>query len=60
MLPPELLQIAKEMGIDFLPATSPRTKYEPLNKLRRSRDKKKLSRRRMVKASRRKNRTVNH
>lgn len=56
MIPPELLQMAKEMGIDFLPETSPHTTYAPLNKLRKNRDKKKLNRRRMIKMTRRKNR----
>lgn len=55
MIPLELRQVAKYLGI-ALEETLPRPRYVPLNKLRKNRDKKKLIRRRMIKASRFKNR----
>ena len=56
MLPPELIQFAKEMGVDLSSKSTRAERYKPLNKLRKNRDKKKLRKRRMVNASRRKNR----
>jgi len=55
LLPPELQQIAKSLGISIEDEEF-RSPYVPLNKLRKNRDKKKLIRRRMVKSSRFKNR----
>lgn len=49
-LPPEMLKMMKEL--DFVPSP-----YDPLNKLRKNRDRKKLNKHRMVKKSRRINRS---
>ena len=56
MIPIDLLNLAKELKVDLSTKQSRRERYEPLNKLRRNRDMQKVRKRKMVKASRRRNR----